>query len=84
MNVAASIRRDQIGSLDRKVAYNNQESSNMYPYLLEFTISRHFSISAAHNSRLSHLRFGGNVGVLCLGTSATASKPTLDFAGTRL
>jgi hypothetical protein len=45
LNVAASIKRDQIGLLDRKVAYNNQEFSNMYPYLLKFTISRHFSIS---------------------------------------
>jgi hypothetical protein len=46
VNVAASIKGDQIGLLDRKVGYNNQESSSMYPYLLEFTISRHFSISA--------------------------------------
>jgi hypothetical protein len=46
VNVAASIKRDQIGSLDRKVGYNNQESSNMYSYLLEFTVSQHFSISA--------------------------------------
>jgi hypothetical protein len=46
VNVAASIKGDQIGSLDRKVAYNTQESSYMYPRLLELTISRHFSISA--------------------------------------
>jgi hypothetical protein len=46
VNVGGSIKGDQIGLLDRKVAYYNQESSNMYPYLLKFTISRHFSISA--------------------------------------
>ena len=38
----------------------------MYPYLLEFTISRHFLSQPARNSRLLHLRFRGNTRVLVL------------------
>ena len=42
----------------------------MYPYLLEFTISRHFLSQPARNSRLLHLRFRGKHPRPCAGASA--------------
>jgi hypothetical protein len=55
----------------------------MYPYLLEFTrisdFTTLFYLSRLVTPGYRILDFGGNTGVLCAGTSATASKPTLDF-----
>jgi hypothetical protein len=83
VNVAASIKRDQIGSLDRKVAYNNQERSNMYPYLLEFTISRHVLSQPGRNSRYLIFDFGGNTGVLSPESAGVSRERYLGVPGER-
>jgi putative methyltransferase (TIGR04325 family) len=52
----------------RKVGYNNQESSNMYPYLLEFTkisdFAALFYLSRLVTPGYRIFDFGGNTGVL--------------------
>jgi hypothetical protein len=82
-NVAASIKGDQIGLLDRKVAYNNRESSNMYPYLLEFTIAAFFYLSRLVTPGYRIPDFGGNTGVLSPESAGISRERYLGVPGER-